>query len=132
MIEVRVVAEDLVGLWEDDQPLYSYPYPALAPFLSRFSSLYANLPISTRILLIGPPFPLQFPTFSLKPSTHLLHHRQNPRFRIIIPIRANPQIDLLVKRVLAIGSHQAEKRILGRLRYILGREGGGSHAHRST
>lgn len=55
-------------------------------------------------------------------NTHLLHHRQHPWLGIVVPIRPNPQVDLLRVAVLPVRRHQPEQRVLGRLRHHVGAE----------
>ena len=63
-------------------------------------------------------------------STDLLHHRQNPRFRVIVSVGANDQVDLLAVGILTEGLGQSEEGILGSGGDDVGREdGGGSGSH---
>ena len=56
--------------------------------------------------------------------TDLFDHGQHPWFRIIISVGANAQIDLLVRRVLAVRRHQAEQGVFRCLRDDIFREDG--------
>lgn len=62
-----------------------------------------------------------FQSRSKRTEPYLLHNRQNPRLRIVIPVRADAQVDLLLGGILAIGLHQTKERVFG----------GGRHSGRS-
>lgn len=59
---------------------------------------------------------------------YLLDDRQYPWLGIIAPVSTNAQVDLLVKAILAIGSHQTEERVLRGLGYFILRKDGGVRA----
>lgn len=42
--------------------------------------------------------------------TYLLHNRQNPWLRVVVPIGSDAQVDLLVRGVGAVGGDQAKER----------------------
>jgi hypothetical protein len=50
-------------------------------------------------------------------ATDLLDHWQDPRLPIVVSISSNAQIDLLLKTIRTVRSHETEQRILRRLRH---------------
>lgn len=61
--------------------------------------------------------------------TYLLHNRQNPRLRIIVPVGTNAQINLVLGGILAIGLHETEQGILRRGGHGLRGKDRGSGTH---
>lgn len=56
-------------------------------------------------------------------SAYPLDDRKYPWLRIVISVSSNSKIDLVLIRIAAVSCHEAEERILGRLRNGLSREG---------
>lgn len=63
----------------------------------------------------------------MKRGTYLLDYGQDPGLCIIVSVGSNAQVDLLGVVVAAVGGHQSEERVFGRLGDDIGVEGGGSH-----
>ena len=49
----------------------------------------------------------------LSAETYLLHDGENPGLGVVVPVGTDTQVDLLLKRIFAIGLHQAKKRVFG-------------------
>lgn len=58
-------------------------------------------------------------------DTHLSHHRQNPRLRIVVSVGAYTEINFPIRSVLTKRSGQSKERILGCFGNDIGIENGG-------
>ena len=55
-------------------------------------------------------------------SEYLLDDRQHPRLCVVVSVSPNTQVDLHLKAILSVRTHQAKERIFGCLWHSLRRE----------